>query len=108
MKYENVYIENPKLLNIDSDILKQKIEELKVEKEKIDKVFDNFTEDMSHFFEWWSGDTGDMINEELARYIKSFEIKRRELKDRIDFLQNVANSYEAFDKYIANQTGFYV
>ena len=108
MKYENVYIENPKLLDIDSDILKQKIEELKVEKGKIDKAFDDFSDDMSHFSEWWSGETGDMINEELARYVKSFEIKKRELNDRIDFLQDVANSYEAFDKYIANQAGYYV
>ena len=35
MKYENVYIENPKLIDIDSNILKKKIEELKVKKEKI-------------------------------------------------------------------------
>ena len=92
---ESVVIDNPKFLNIDSDVLKEKIEALKKEKEVIDGVFDDFTNNISNFSEYWSGDTGDMVNGELKKYIGYFDYRKKALNDLIEFLQNVVNSYEA-------------
>ncbi len=104
----SVVIENPKFLNIDSDLLKAKIESLKKEKETIDGVFDDFSSNVSNLSEHWSGDTGDMVSSELKKYIEYFDSRKKTLESLIEFLQNVVNSYEAFDKYISNQAGYYV
>ncbi len=108
MNVEEVVIENPKMLNIDSVALKEKIEALKKQKEIIDSVYDNFTNNLSNFSEYWSGDTGDMISKDLREYADHFVDKKKALGDLIDFLQTVVDSYEAFDKYISNQAGYYV
>ncbi len=105
---ESIVIDNPKFLNIDSDVLKEKIEALKKQKEIIDSVYDDFTNNLSDFSEYWNGDTGDMIIEKLKKYTDGFDSKKKALNDMIDFLQNVVDSYEAFDKYISNQAGYYV
>ena len=108
MKFEEVVIDNPKKVNIDSDALKQKIEALKKQKEVIVSVYDDFTNNLSNFSEYWSGDTGDYISDDLKNYANKFITKTQALDNLIDFLQSVVDSYEAFDKYISNQAGYYV
>lgn len=100
-------VENPKFVRIDSEKLKEKIEALKAEKEKIDEVFDNFGTDVNGINNYWSGTSSDEITDKLKTYASNFEKISEQLNSYIEFLEQVSNTYEAFDKYIDNQVGNY-
>ena len=97
---ENIVIQDPKKIYIDTESLKEKIKELETTKNTINNAYEDFKNNTSHFSNSWSGDTGDMINSELTKYVSSFERKINDLNEKIGFLKAVVTSYEGFDKYV--------
>ena len=106
-EYEVLEVVDPKLVKVDSDKLKGKIEALRKERNTIDEVLKKFSSDIGGMSEYWNGTTGDMVSEELMKYISGFDKIREQLDKYIEFLEDVSNTYEAFDKYVSNQIGYY-
>jgi uncharacterized protein YukE len=101
--YEVNNVSNPKIVKIDSDALKTKIELLKNEKDEIDDVLNEFSKDIGGMPKYWSGTTGDMVNDELLKYVSRFVNISDQLAKYIKFLEDVSSTYEAFDNYLIEQ-----
>lgn len=87
-------------IRIDTDTLRNKIDNLKVEKDKIDEVLQRFKGDTLTLGDYWSGDTGDLVNEEINRYTNYFDYISNKLERYIGFLEAVSRAYEEEDKLI--------
>ena len=90
-------------IKIDSTALRTKIESLKVEKQKIDDVLEKFKGESLAIDTYWSGNTGDMVKEELTAYSNEFDYISSKLENYILFLESVAKNYEDEDALIIKQ-----
>lgn len=88
------------IIRIDTALLKTKIEELKVQKKKIDEILENFKGDTLKINDYWSGDTGEYVSDELKNYTNSFDYISNRLEHFIRFLENTCNSYEKADEVL--------
>jgi len=87
-------------LFVDSEVLLNKIELLKIEKEKLRKYFDNVRTDSLDMINYWSGDSGDQAYEVFSGYTKKFRTVIEEIESKIKFLENVEAAYKQMDLLI--------
>ena len=90
-------------IKIDTQSLKEKIENLKNEKIKIDAALENFESESSKIDQFWSGDSGEYVIEQTKEYTDEFEYISNKLQKYIKFLEKVAKSYEDQDNFILNK-----
>ena len=85
------------IIEINTSVVRSKIELLKVEKEKIDAVLEDFKGGSLKIKDFWSGGTGDEISEDLKGYITKFDYISSKLARFITFLEGVCASYDKED-----------
>ena len=90
-------------IKIDTETLRNKIEELKVENKKIDDVLNKFKTDTSNMESFWTGVSGDSAKEEMNVYTGKFESLSNHMQKFVSFLEYVAKSYEDEDKFIIDK-----
>ncbi len=90
-------------IRVDTNKIREKIEQLKVEKKKIDDVLESFKGDTLQIGDYWTGEAGDKANEKLVKYTNVFDHISNKLESYIQFLEKVALSYENKDNAIIKQ-----
>ena len=80
-----LYIEERTMLN--------KIEQLKVEKRKIDEVLEKVKGDTLQIQDYWSGKTGDAVKDELTEYTNEFDYISSKLEHQIKTLEETVRKY---------------
>lgn len=87
---------------IDTIILRNKIQELKVEKAKIDQALGVVFDDSKTIENIWSGNCGDVLKDDLMKYSTTFEKISYQLEKYIYFLEKVVELYENQEKLIGS------
>ena len=92
MNNSNIYIE--------VELLQTKIDQLRVEKEKMGQVFSNIEDNIKEMTEYWKGNSGEKAYNILSEYSKDFTDILDQLEKRIEFIENVLAAYKQMDNLI--------
>ena len=87
-------------IRVNSAQIREKVDLLKVEKQAIDDELEKFKGNSLKIDTFWSGNTGDMIKENLTAYTNKFDYISNRLEGFILYLEKVALEYETEDDLI--------
>ncbi len=85
---------------IEETVLQSKINQLRLEKQNIEKALNNIKSDANTMIEYWSGNSGEEAYVILNNYTRSFKRIIDKLESNIKFIENVLQSYKQIDKQI--------
>lgn len=85
---------------IDDTLLKNKIDLLKKQKEKVMQTFDNIKKDSLGMINYWSGNSGEEAYSILNDYTRSFSGIINKIDSKILFLESVLKAYQQMDNYL--------
>ncbi len=88
---------------LDENAMLAKIELLKIEKEKIDAVLEKVKGDALSIKDYWSGDTGDAVSDELNEYTNEFDYISSKLQKQITTLEKAVAKYQKMAKRTDDQ-----
>ena len=95
-------------LYMDEATMRTKIELLRIQKAKIDEVLEKVKGDTLQIKDYWTGETGDAVSEELNSYTNEFDYISSKLEKQITSLENAVDRYHnmniAVNKHIDQNT----
>lgn len=84
-------------LYIDEASMEKKIEELKIQKARMDKVLEAIKGETLKITDYWTGDTGDAVHETLDEYTNEFDYISSKLEKHITELEKVVREYRSME-----------
>ena len=95
-------------LYMDEATMSTKIELLRIQKAKIDEVLEKVKGDTLQIKDYWTGETGDAVTDELTSYTNEFDYISSKLEKQITTLENAVKKYHnmnlATNKQITENT----
>jgi uncharacterized protein YukE len=88
---------------INTEVLENKIELLKSQRDRIKEVFDTQDKTTKKLPESWGGTNGEEAYERLTKHNLKYEPFINEIDERINFLQKIVDSYKKADVTISNK-----
>ena len=85
---------------IEETVLQSKINQLRLEKQNIEKALNNIKSDANTMIEYWSGNSGEEAYVILNNYTRSFKGIIDKLESNIKFIENVLQAYKQIDSQI--------
>lgn len=91
-------------ITYESNELKNNIEKLKIDAEKMRQLFENIRKDVNSLPEYWESNTSSATISEFESLYQQFDTINESNKKYIDFLENIVSiDYENKDKTLNNE-----
>ena len=88
---------------INESLMRQKIDELKIERKNMELIFQKLKEDNLDMITYWSGDTGETSYETVKKYVNRYDKILKKIDSYISFLENTISAHNIMDKTINNK-----
>ncbi len=85
---------------ISTDELNSKIEQIKVECEKMKMILEQITQDANGLNNYWKGNTGEKAYECFNNYVKKYIVAVKKIDNYKKFLEEASNAYIYLDNII--------
>jgi len=89
-------------LGVNTEQLRNLIEQYNKERDNLESIFSNYSNDIKTMNDYWSGDNGDEASNRLNKYSSTFEPIINKLTNNINFLERVVAAYENYDRKLSS------